>query len=382
MGKPLIWYTLESLKAAGIKDVIIIQGPKREVEGVLNDYGPGLNVEYIVRDEPRGMGDAILCSKSLIKDSFLVLDPYHFEVEEILKENNAKDKLKKGSAEMVLFGKETDQPQSYGIFKTKTIEGQEQVIEIIEKPEKGKEPSNLRVVGIYMLPFNFFGYLERVPQEHYSLEQAISLYLKENNIAILNIIKKDTPSLKYPWDLLMINKLLMDKYLGDKIEKGENVKVFENAIIKGPCYIGKNCSIGTNSLIREYVNLEDDCLIGANAEITRSIFQEDVHVHSGYFGDSIFGKGCRVGAGTVTANVRIDRNRVNSLVKGEKIDTGLKSLGVMVGENTKIGINCSLMPGKLIGSNCLIGPKTTVSENIEDNTEYFTEVKGVKKNTR
>lgn len=385
MGKPLIWYTIESLKTFGIKEIIIIQNSKREIEENLKDYNFGININFIIQEEPRGMGDAILEVKDLIKDPFLIIDPYHFEVEKILKENNAIDKLKKGSVEMILFGKETDQTQDYGIFEIKTINNQEYATGIIEKPEKGKEPSSLRVVGIYVLPLNFFDYLKKVPQEHYSLEAAINLYLKENNnpnLTIVNTIKEETPSLKYPWDLFLINKLLMDKYLGDRVEKGENVKIFENATVKGPCYIGNNCTIGNNALIREYVNLENDCMVGANAEITRSVFQEDVHVHSGYFGDSIFSKGCRVGAGTITANVRIDRDKVNSIIKGEKINTGLKSLGVMVGENTKIGINCSLMPGKLIGSNCLIGPKTTVSENIEDNTEFFTEVKGIKKNIR
>jgi bifunctional UDP-N-acetylglucosamine pyrophosphorylase/glucosamine-1-phosphate N-acetyltransferase len=190
----------------------------------------------------------------------------------------------------------------------------------------------------------------------------------------------------------------MDKFLNSKIDKtakiskrviikgavyiGRNTKILEGATIKGPVYIGENCIIGNNSLVREYVNLEDNCMIGANAELTRSIFQKDVHVHSGYFGDSIFSKGCRVGAGTITANLRIDRGNINSIVKREKINTGLRSLGVMVGESTKIGINCSLMPGKLIGSNCLIGPKTVVSENLEDNTEFYTETKGIKKNIK
>ncbi len=101
-------------------------------------------------------------------------------------------------------------------------------------------------------------------------------------------------------------------------------------------------------------------MVGALSEVARSIFQEDVHCHSGYFGDSILGKGCRIGAGTVIANVRIDRGEVKSVVKGEKIGTGLKSLGAIIGENTKIGINCSLMPGVFIGSDCQIGPGSLV----------------------
>lgn len=163
---------------------------------------------------------------------------------------------------------------------------------------------------------------------------------------------------------------------------GENVKIFENAVIKGPCYIGDNCVIGNNALIREYTNLENNSIVGANVEVTRCIFQEDVHVHSGFFGDSIFGKGCRIGAGTITANVRIDRGEVKSVVKGEKIGTGLDSLGVIMGENSKSGIHCSLMPGILIGSNCNIWPHSIVFDNIEDGTTFYTEFKGIKKENK
>ncbi|MEA1898465.1 MAG: hypothetical protein U9N53_12470, partial [Bacteroidota bacterium] len=113
-------------------------------------------------------------------------------------------------------------------------------------------------------------------------------------------------------------------------------------------------------------------LIGANAEITRCILQNNVHIHSGFFGDSIIDSGCRIGAGTITANARIDREQIQSTVKGKKIDTGLKSLGAIIGENTKIGIHCSLMPGVFIDSNCIIGPNSTVFDNIEDNKTYYT----------
>jgi len=232
------------------------------------------------------------------------------------------------------------------------------------------------------------------------LEEAFSLYMKKNDarIVILNKSEEETPVLKYPWHLFLMEKYLMDRFLklqkqssrcldttGQvKIEKsakisknaimngdvyiGHNVKIFEGAIIKGPCYIGDNSIIGNNSIVREYVNLENNCLIGALAEITRSIFEENVHIHSGYFGDSIFDKDCRIGAGTITANVRLDRGEVKSVVKGEKILTGLRKLGAIVGRNSNIGVNTSLMPGVLIGVNCNVGPSLVVKKNLKDNT--------------
>jgi len=378
MGRPLIWYTIESLKKAGVKDIIIIQGPQKEIEEGLKEYQFDIDIKYVVQPEPKGMGDAILKAESLVDGQFLVLDPYHFEIEDILK-------LQKGKSELVLFGKETDRPWDYGIL-VRDKSNPDKVIGLVEKPEKGKEPSNIRVIGIYILPKEFIDYLKRIEEKMYAFEEALNLYIKEKGAGLAINVEQEVPSLKYPWDLLKITKMLMDKYLKGKIENsaqisknvvikgkvyvGNNAKIYEGAVIKGPCYIGDNCVIGNNSLVREYTNLENNVLIGALAEATRSIFQEDVHTHSGYFGDSIFDKGCRLGAGTITANVRIDRGEVRLNIKGEKIKTGLDTLGVIMGENTKTGIHCSFMPGKLIGSSCVINANSVISENIEDNTIF------------
>lgn len=394
MGKPLIWYTIDGLKKAGIKDIIIVQGPERDIENALSHFfyhslrnslrrplcnplhyedGPR-NLKYVVQKEPKGMGDALWQARNLLKDGFLVLNAERIDAGDIIKNCNKKFKS-------VLFGQKTKNPQLFGIAKLKG----DRILGIIEKPKKGKEPSDIKVVGAYILETGFFKVYQKVKKHMYDFEDALSEYMKNNYVkmVILKKSEKETPPLKYPWHLFEVNKYLMNKYLKKKeVRLGKKVKIFENAVIKGPCYIGDNCVIGNNALIREYTNLENNCVVGANAEITRSIFQEDVHCHSGFFGDSIFGKGCRIGAGTVTANVRIDRGEINSIVKREKIGTGLTSLGIIIGENTKAGINISLMPGVLIGSNCTIGPKSVVLENIEDNTVFYTKFKEIVKKTK
>lgn len=390
MGKPLIWYTIEGLRRYGISDIIIIQGPEKDIESELKNYNFEIGIRFVVQNEPKGMGDAILCAEKLIKDYFLVVNPYHFKMKEILEKTLADYPLKEKSIEMILFGTKTDRPWDYGIFGFKKANDYLYATGITEKPERGKEPSECKVVGIYILPFNFFDYLKRVPEGYYSLEEALNLYTSENNRPNLTIVQilDETLSLKYPWDLFRVARFPLDKYLKSEIDQsakiaksatidgnifiGENTKIFENAVIKGPCYIGDNCVIGNNALIREYTNLEQGSIVGTNAEVTRCIFQENTHIHSGYFGDSILGEGCRVGAGTVTGNVRLDRGEIRATVKEKKVDTGLKSLGAIVGKNTKIGINVSLMPGILIGSDCVIGPHTLVSQNIPDNTSFYT----------
>lgn len=391
MGRPLIWWTLESLRKSGIKDLIMVENPSKEIESELKNYFSGLKIKYVIQKKPLGMGDAIFQAKNLIKDNFFVIHAHHFDINEFVKPMI--EKQKKTKAKLILLGKKVDKPWKYGIVELDK-KNRDRVIKIVEQPKKERAPSDIGLKGIYLLPKDFFQYYRKIKKHIYDFEDTLNLYLKDNDVRII-ISEKEVPTLKFHWELFEVTKQLMNKSLKSKIEKsaqiaknatikgkvyiGKNTKVFEGAVIKGPCYIGENCLIGNNALIRDYSNLENNVLIGALAEVTRSIFQEDVHVHSGFFGDSIFGQGCRLGAGTITANVRIDRGEIKSVVKGEKIGTGLDSLGAIIGENTKIGINCSLMPGVLIGSNCIIGPNSVVFANVEDNTTFYTKFEGIKK---
>lgn len=372
-GKPLISYTIESLKKAGIKDIIIIQSPEKDVQQELENYFSNMNINYVVQEEPKGMGNALWQARSFLKDKFLVLNPERIDICEILSDFQFK--------EPTLFGQKTETPELYGIAR---LEGNK-VLDIVEKPEKGKEPSDIKVLGIYLLDPKFFEIYEKVEKHMYDFEDALSKYMKKYPVKfkIVEKTEKETLSLKYPWHLFNIRKNLLDRkenYVDEtaKIEKnvviencyiGKNVKVFENSVLKNS-YIGDNTIVGNSSLVRDSI-IEKDCLIGAHSEIAKCLIQEDVHLHSGFIGDSIIDRGCRIGAGIITGNVRIDRGKIWSLVKGKKVNTNLKSFGCVVGENTRFGIRVSTMPGNLIGSNCIIGPSTMVKKNIPNNTRYY-----------
>ena len=388
MGKPLILSLIEGIKENGIKEAIIVQGPKKEIQKELKNYKISLPVKYVVQPVSLGTGDAILKAQKKIKEHFFVLNAERVDAKEHIALILEKFKKEKAINKIILLAGKTLTPWLYGILKVKG----DKVITLIEKPKPGEEPSDLKIVGTYFFPKDFLNYLKRVTSNVYSLGDALSLYAKEKEVKIVNI-NKETFALKYPWHLFDLRNYIFDKMLEERISKtakiaksvkiegkvfiGENVKIFEGAFIKGPCYIGDNSIIGNNALIRDYANLEKNTLIGAFAEVTRSVFQDNCQTHSGYFGDSIFNKDCKIGAGTVTANIRLDRGKIKSFVKGEKTDTGLDKFGTVVGKNTRIGINVSLMPGVLVGSNCQIGPQSLVLENIKDNTVFYAKAEGI-----
>lgn len=380
LGKPIIYWNLKGLEEVGITKVIIVQSPKKDVEKELKKFHfDKLKIKYVIQEKPISTGNAIWHAKNFVKGPFFVLNGDVLNSGEILHEMLKKIKKEK---KPVLAGQKTKTPWLFGIMELK----KDRILRIVEKPKKGEEPSDIKVVGVYYLEPKFFSYYEKVKKGPYDLEDALSEYMKKNEVKVALIKKeeKETPAfLKYPWHLFSHKKYLFDKYLESKIEKtakiaknviiegrvyiGKNTKILEGAVIKGPCYIGDNCFIGNNSLVREYTDLEDGVVIGAFCEVARCIFQKGSTTHSGYFGDSIIGEETKIGAGTITSNVRLDRNEIFSEVKGEKVNTGLKSFGTVIGKGSFIGTKVNIMPGKFIGSNCIIYPNSLVKSNIKDN---------------
>ena len=280
-GKTQIEWTIHGLKKSGIKDIIVVQGPKKDIESEIKRKYP--EIKFVVQKEPKGMGNAILQAKELIKKDFFVLNPNHLNTFYFI--NTLIQKKQETKANMVLLGEKTENPELYGIFE---LEG-DKAKRIVEKPKKEKAPSNLKVCGIYLLPKEFFNYYKQVPEHMYAFEEALSLYIKENDVPIAKV-EEETLSLKYPFDLLKIKKRILkqkDTYIDKSsligknvvIENcyiGKNVKIFENSVLKN-CYIGDNTIVGNFSLVRDSV-IENNCLIGAHSEIARSIFHMFIQV--------------------------------------------------------------------------------------------------------
>jgi len=395
MGKPLICYTIEGLKRGGVRDIIIVQGPKRDIEKELESNSCYLKkarqvkINYVIQHKPKGTGDALWQARNFIKGPFFLTGPHKVDLDDYFPK--LLRKFKKNTNRLLLVGVKTSHPWDFGILKLKG----NKIVKIVENPPKGRASSDIKATETYFFPKKFLDYYKKVPQREENLIDTINLFIKEGKADFV-LLNKEPASLKYPWDIFKIlhilfesknfkNKIDSSVFIGKNviIEKrvfiGTKTKVLDGAIIKGPAFIGSNCIIGNNAVIRDYTNIENEALIGSFSEIKNSILQEDFHSHSNYLGNSFFDKGCRVGVGTVTANRRLDRQNIEVKAKGEKIDTGHNYLGVVVGEDSKVGVNSSLMPGVLIGSHCFVGPHSLVMENIKDNTVFFTTFKNVKK---
>ena len=103
-----------------------------------------------------------------------------------------------------------------------------------------------------------------------------------------------------------------------------------------------------------------------------SILMAGAHVpHQNYVGDSILGERCNLGAGTKVANLRLDEAPIRVVWRGTEVDTGLRKLGVIMGDDVKVGINASIDAGTIIGEESFLGPGSHARGNIAPRSRIF-----------
>ncbi len=378
LGKPIIHHVIDCLKQAGLKEYVIVVGHcGNQIKEYLKDGSKlGVSIKYTLQKQSLGMADALQTTKDLVDENFFVVNADDvFEASLI---RNMKTQLKKTGAQIILSSKPVEETWKFGIIEVKN----EQVTDFVEKPPKGKEPSNLAVVGVYLLTKQIFDYYKKIPVSDHQYEDAILQFIKDKNIVKAVSYKGFFAGYKYPWDLFKISKHLMDKQLKQqKIHESANIsdraiiegnvwlakgaKVFEGACIRGPCYVGENCVIGGNSLVRDYSSLGQRCVVGFATEIKHSIIGDDCWFHTNYIGDSIISNNCLFGSGTTTANYRFDEENIKVKIGNNWIDSGTPKLGVIMGDNCKTGVNSSIEPGIKVGPQSLVGPNLDLQKDLE-----------------
>ena len=121
-------------------------------------------------------------------------------------------------------------------------------------------------------------------------------------------------------------------------------------------------------------------MVGNSAEIKNSVLFNGAQTpHFNYVGDSVLGYKAHLGAGAVTSNVKSDKSLVTVKDGKERIETGLKKMGAMLGDFSEIGCNAVLNPGTVIGRNATVYPLSRVRGTVEENCIYKGENNVVKK---
>ena len=186
----------------------------------------------------------------------------------------------------------------------------------------------------------------------------------------------------YPWEVLphisefileLGKKLPKDEYkkIGEDVWIHKSAKVFESAYIHGPAIICKDAEVRHCAFIRGNAIVGEGAVIGNSTELKNVIIFNKCEVpHYNYVGDSILGYKAHMGAGSITSNIKSDRKLVVIKDGDEKIETGLKKIGAMLGDNVEVGCGSVLNPGTIIGKNTNIYPLSSVRGVIPENSIY------------
>jgi len=381
LGKTLLEHQIKTAKEAGLTEFVIVANSQNigKIERVVSSI-PDIKVELSLQKEPRGIADALRSASHLLEGDIIVANP-----DDVL-EGSAYQRLIEardtGSAASYLLGYEV---QDYFPGGYLVVDSKNNLKLIIEKPARGKEPSNLVNILLHLHtdPKRLLQYAETVKtRRDDAYERILDTMIKDKSTIQVVPYSGFWAPIKYPWHIFAVVRQFLDhsqQYISpsahisekavikDKVVIDDNVRVFENAVIRGPAYIGPDSIIGNNSLVRDYSHIGANCVVGYSTEVKGSYIGDECWFHISYIGDSIIGEKCSFGAGTILSNFRFDEKNISAKIEGKPINSGLNKFGAIVGNNSKTGVNVSVMPGVKIGPGSIVGPQVCLTKDLEPN---------------
>ena len=195
----------------------------------------------------------------------------------------------------------------------------------------------------------------------------------------------------YPWEILpkisgfikeLGKTLPADEYdqVGEDVWIAKSATVFQTAYIHGPAIIGKNAEVRQCAFIRGNAIVGEGAVVGNSTELKNAVLFNKVQVpHYNYVGDSVLGYKSHMGAGSICSNVKSDKKLVVVKDGNEKIETGVKKFGAMLGDHVEVGCNSVLNPGTVIGRNSNIYPLSPVRGCVPADSIYKNAKEIVKK---
>lgn len=393
LGKPLLEHTILGLKNAGIDQFLLIVGYKQET---IKEYFKKtshqlkVHIEYITQEDYLGTAHAAGLAKDFIKDDdFLMMYGDLYADPDIYK--LILNKYRENHYEGLITLLKVKNTQDYGII---TLNSQGLVKKIIEKPTPEQNAGNLANAGIYIFNQLIFKAIEKTQKSirnEYEFTDSMDILINELNGKIIGCTINNYfwNDIGLPWQLFDTNHFLLDqlkKKINGNIEEnvriegevhiGNGTIVRSGSYIQGPCYIGENNNIGPNAFIRPYTSIDNNCHIGMSEIKNSLIFSDTAIPHFNYVGDSIICEDVNLGAGTKISNLRFDNGNISMKINEKFIDSGRRKLGAILGPNSQTGINTSIMCGKKIGQNSIIGAHTLVNEDVPPNSLYYQDLNG------
>jgi bifunctional UDP-N-acetylglucosamine pyrophosphorylase/glucosamine-1-phosphate N-acetyltransferase len=362
VGRPLLEHTLDRATDAGASRFVVVIGYESDqVREHFRDSHAGVDIEYAEQTAQRGTADAVRAAAPELDDApFVVLNG-----DALYDPASLATLYESGPA---VGSYRVDNPSNYGVLR---LNGDDtRVTGVVEKP--ANHESNLINTGSYVFPASAKDRLDVSTSERGELEltDVLETVCEEHEVRTVPFDR--WLDVGRPWELLAATEWLseslsrrLDGAVDDDatiegdvvVEPGATIKA--GVTIEGPAYIGADATVGPNAYVRGSTAIGAGAKVGHAVEVKNSVLMADSTVgHLSYAGDSILGRGVNFGAGTTVANLRHDDDPVALTVKNERVSTGRRKFGVVVGDGAKTAINTSLNAGVVLGA----GSTTTPGE--------------------
>jgi len=362
--RPLVAHTVDTAVDAGASGLVIVVG--YEAEDVRTYFGEryrGVDVTYAVQQSQEGTADAVRAAAPYLEDAFAVLNGDN------LYDPAAIDRLFDSGPALTTY--RVENPSNYGVVSVAdaTVTG------IVEKP--ADPPSNLANTGAYVFPEKAREWLD-VPESErgeYEITDVVAKVIERRTVTPVELDR--WLDVGRPWELLAANEWKigdldrrLDGDISDEADLRGDVVVEDGAtveagvVVEGPVLIREGADLGPNAYVRGATLLGKGTHVGNGVEIKNSVIGPESAVpHLSYVGDSVLGSDVNFGAGTKVANLRHDDQPVRITVKGERVSTGRRKFGVVVGDGAKTGINTSLNAGVVLSTGTRTGPGEAVTRD-------------------
>ncbi|MBE6824948.1 MAG: UDP-N-acetylglucosamine pyrophosphorylase [Ruminococcaceae bacterium] len=189
-------------------------------------------------------------------------------------------------------------------------------------------------------------------------------------------------SITYPWEALsQIKDFILE--LGEKLDRNvfdkidddiwvaKSAKIAPSASLNGPLIIDEDAEVRHCAFIRGSAIVGKNAVVGNSTELKNCILFDNVQVpHYNYVGDSVYGYKSHTGAGVIASNLKSDKSLVTVMCDGEKVETGVKKFGAMIGDFVEVGCNSVMNPGTVVGRNSNVYPLSFVRGYVEENSIY------------
>jgi glucose-1-phosphate thymidylyltransferase len=354
VNRPLLEHVVEAVAEAGVEDIVLVVGYKRE--RIQDHFGDGddwgVSIEYAVQDRQLGTGHAVLQAEAFVDGDFLALNGDRVIeptiVEQLLDADRGNDAL--------MAVTRSGEPSDYGVVE---LDGR-RVANLQEKPPAHSVTSDLINAGVYAFGEDVFDAIRGTRTDgEQALTDTLEGHIADDAVRAVTF-QGQWLDVSHLWDLLSVNAGVLDR---QGSEVADHVRVHDEATVTGTVAIGPDTRVRPGATVLRGTSLGANVDVGANAVVSNAVVLPDATIEPGcVLRDCVVGENACVGP-----NVTVEGGRADLVVDGTHHE-GVR-FGGAFGDNAELGGAVTVEPGAVVGTGARVECGSVVSGRIPSDAE-------------